>query len=222
MRPWFYGYGLGALLLAGTSLMTTGCVAEDQVKRANGYYQEGLANLETDRQLAFVSFQKAVQANPYHREAHYSLGDLYAVQRRYKQAEEEFQKAIGIDSNYSEALNYLGQIYEQQGRWPEAVRAYRRALENPLYTTPDLVRWNLGRALIHEGDYRGAAQAFEDALTVSPASVPAAAIHLELGRVYSRLGSMTKARESLGRVAGLDKDGQYAAEAKELMERLGR
>ncbi|MGH7231879.1 MAG: tetratricopeptide repeat protein [Nitrospiraceae bacterium] len=209
-----------ALLFILIPLTMSGCVTADNIKKANGYYHEGVANLETDRQRAFVSFQKAVQANPNHKEAHYSLGDLYALQRKYKEAEEEFLTAVRIDSNYSEAYNYLGQVYERQDQWPKAIRSYRRALENPLYGTPDLARYNLGVALIHEGEYQDAAQTLEDALLISPATVPAAAIHLELGRVYGKLGFYTQARDALTRVATLDKGGQYAAQAEKLMERL--
>ena len=206
-----------SLLIA---LIIAGCVTEDKIKKANGHYQEGLANMDTDRQQAFVSFQKAVQFNPRHKEAHYSLGHVYAAQGKYKEAEEEFQRALQIDPHYSEAHNYVGQMYEKMDRWPDAVRSYRRALENPLYATPDLARWNLGLALAHERDYRGAAQALEDALLVSPPTVPAAAINLELGKVYGKLGFYTQAREAFTRVANLDKGGQYAAEAEKLMEGL--
>jgi type IV pilus assembly protein PilF len=216
-RPSRYAFEALMVLLP---LTVSGCATADAAKKANGHYQEGLANIQSDRQQAFVSFQKAVQFNPRHKEAHYSLGHLYAVQGKYKEAEEEFQRALKIDSDYSEAYNYLGQMYEQQNRWPDAIRSYRRALENPLYTTPDIVRFNLGRALAHEGDYRSASQVFEDALLVSPSSVPPAAIHLELGRVYSQLGYYTQAREYLTRVSAVDKGGQYAAEAEKLMERL--
>ena len=67
-----------------------------------------------------------------HKEAHYSLGHLYALQLKYPQAEEEFREALRIDSEYSEAHNYLGQVLERQNRWPEGVEEYRRALTNPL------------------------------------------------------------------------------------------
>jgi Tfp pilus assembly protein PilF len=210
-----------AILLILFSIMTSGCVTtDDKVKKSNGHYQEGLANFETDRQKAFISFQQAVQLNPQHKEAHYSLGHLYALQGKYPEAQEELQKALRIDPNYSEAHNHLGQVYEKLGRWPDAISSYRHALENPLYATPDMARYNLGLALVREGDYRAATQALEDALLVTPPTVPAAAIHLELARAYSRLGYHTQARDSLLRVSTLDRGGPYAAEAEKLMERL--
>lgn len=213
---------LARLAVLGCCLVmaVTGCASEEKLQKSKGYYQEGLANLDVDRQRSFVSFQKAIKLNPNHKEAHYSLGHLYALQAKYPQAEEEFREAVRIDSDYSEAYNYLGQVLERQNRWPDAIRAYRQALSNPLYGTPDLARFNLGRALVHEGDLEGATQAYEDALLISPPTVPAAVLNLELGRVYYKLGYEVKAKETLTRVKAQDKGGQYAAEAGKLLEHL--
>lgn len=197
-----------------------GCGSEEAFKRADGYYTEGLANLDGDRQKAFVSFQKAIQENPKHRDAHYYSGHIYAIQGKYAQAEGEFREAVRIDPDYSEAYNYLGQVLKEQDRWQDAIAAYRRALANPLYGTPDVARVNLGRALAHQGDMQGAAEAFEDALLVRPPNVSPAMVHLELGRAYYRLGYDAKARDLLTRVAALDKEGQFTAEANQLLERL--
>ena len=199
-----------------------GCVVtEEKIKKAEGHYKEGMASLESDRQQAFVSFQKAILANPRHKDAHYSLGHLYALQGKYKQAEEEFREVLRIDPNYSEAHNYLGEMLAQQDRWTEAIESYRQALSNPLYVPPDIAWFNLGRAFAQEGYMEKATQAFEDALRVSPPNVPLARIHLELGRAYYKLGYDTKAREALKRVASLDKKGgEYAVAAHKLLERL--
>jgi tetratricopeptide (TPR) repeat protein len=107
-----------------------------------------------------------------------------------------------------------------QNRWPEAIGAFRQALTNPLYATPDLARFHLGRALAHEGDYQGAMEALEDALVVNPPNVPPAQLQLELGRVYYKLGFERRSRETLTKVTTLDKNGEYAAAAKELLARL--
>lgn len=211
-------------LCLGVMLVLGGCatVTEDKMKKAKGYYQEGIANLDADRQQAFVSFQKSIQADPRHKEAHYSLGHLYALQGKYRQAEEEFREAIRIDPDYSEAHNYLGDMLALQDRWTDAIESYRRALSNPLYATPDIAWFNLGLALGHEGDMEKATQAFEDALRITPPNVPPARIHLELGRAYYKLGYDTKAREELTRVSSLDKGGEYAAAAAKLIDRLRR
>ncbi len=208
---------VSALLIGGLS----GCAtSEGSAQKSKGYYQEGLASLEHDQQKAFVSFQKAVKLDPNNKEARYGLGHILAMQGKFPQAEEEFVVATKLDENYSEAYTYLGQVLEKQERWKEAIAAYRHALTNPLYGTPDLARFHLGRALAHENNYQGAMEAFEDALVVNPPNVPPALLNLELGRVYYKLGFERRSRETLTKVVTLDKGGEYAASAKELLARL--
>jgi len=209
------------LVLALSIGWLPGCAtSEESLQKSKGYYQEGLASLDHDQQKAFVSFQKAVQQNPKNKEARYGLGHILALQGKLPQAQEEFVAATKLDENYSEAYTYLGQILEKQERWKEAIAAFRQALTNPLYATPDLARFHLGRSLAHEGDYQGAMEAFEDALVVSPPHVPPAQLQLELGRVYYKLGFERRSRETLTKVTTLDKGGEYAAAAKELLTRL--
>ena len=198
-----------------------GCaVSKESVQQSKGYYQEGVASLDSDQQKAYVSFQKAVKLDPGNKEARYGLGHILALQGKLPQAEEELRAATALDDNYSEAHTYLGQVLEKQGRWQDAIASYHQALANPVYTTPDLARFHLGRALAHEGDDQGAMEAFEDALVVSPPNVPPAQLHLELGRVYHKLGFERRSKETLIKVTTLDKGGEYAAAAKELLTRL--
>lgn len=198
-----------------------GCaLSEESRQKSKGYYQEGVASLDNDQQKAFVSFQKAVKLDPGNKEARYGLGHVLALQGKFPQAEEEFRAAIKLDENYSEAHTYLGQVLEKQGRWLDAIVSFRQALTNPLYATPDLARFHLGRSLAHEGDYQGAMEAFEDASVVSPPNIPPALLYLELGRAYYKLGFERRAKETLTKVMTLDKGGEYAAAAKELLTRL--
>lgn len=211
----------GALMGVGLLALVTGCTTEKEVvQKSQGHYQEGVADLPGDRQKAFVSFQKAVQLNPNNKEARYALGHVYALQGKLSHAEEQFRAALKIDDNYSEAHTYLGQVLANQDRWEAAVQSYRSALANPLYLTPDLARFHLGRALAHQGNLQGAMEAFEDAASASPPSVPPAMTHLELGRIYYQLGYATRAREVLKKVATLDKGGEWATAASDLLTRL--
>lgn len=209
------------LLLALLIGWLPGCaVSDESLQKSKGYYQEGIASLDHDQQKAYVSFQKAVKLDPGNKEARYGLGHILALQGKLPQAEEEFKAATQLDESYSEAYTYLGQVLEKQGRWLEAIAAFRQALTNPLYATPDLARFHLGRSLAHESDYQGAMEAFEDALVVNPPNVPPALLHLELGRVYIKLGFERRSRETLTKVMTLDKGGAYAAAANELLTRL--
>lgn len=214
------GGGLVALCLL-TATFIGGCATSEETKqKSKGYYQEGMASLERDRQKAYVSFQKAVQLDPENKEARYGLGHILVYQGKLHQAEAEFRAATKIDENYSEAHTYLGQVLVYQDRWPEAITEFRHALSNPLYGTPDLARFHLGKALAHEGDYQGAMEALEDALVVNPPNVPPAMLQLELGKVYYKLGFERRAKEALTKVTTLDKTGPHAAAAKEILARL--
>ena len=208
------------LVCFGLMAVLGGCANEELMKKSQGYYQEGIANLSTDRQLAFVSFQKSVQLDPDNKQARYALGHVYAMQGKLSKAEEEFRTAIRIDGDFSEAHTYLGQILFNQNRSDEAIKSYRHALANPLYATPDLARFHLGRALAHQGDLQASMEALEDAVVVSPPSVPPAMTQLELGRVYLKLGYTARAREALEKATTLDQGGEYSAAARELLARL--
>jgi type IV pilus assembly protein PilF len=208
------------LCAAASALLPAGCANEENIRKSKGYYQEGLARLGTDQQQAYVSFQKAVKLNPDNKEAYYGLGHVYATQGKFKQAEEEFREAIRIDPDYAEAHTYLGQVLVNQEQWKEAIASFRRALNNPLYATPDLARFHLGRALLHEGDPQEAMEVLEDALTVNPPNVPRARLQLELGRVYHQLGFDVRAREALQKASALDKGGEYGTAATELLARI--
>lgn len=212
-----------SLILTGvlTIGLLSGCaISEESKQKSKGYYQEGVASLESDRQKAFVSFQKAVQLNPENKEARYGLGHILVYQGKFAQAEAEFREAIRIDDDYSEAHTYLGQVLANEDRWAEAIAEYRKALSNPLYITPDLARFHLGKALAHEGDLQSAMEAFEDAAAVNPPNVPPALLQLELGRVYYKMGFERRAKEALTKVTTLDKTGDYATAAQDILARL--
>ena len=205
----------------GLITILVGCASDKEaLRKSEGHYQEGVASLPVDRQRAFVSFQKSVQLNPNNKEARYALGHVYTLQNKLPLAEEQFRAAIKIDDSYSEAHTYLGQVLANQDRWDNAIASYKRALANPLYPTPDLARFHLGRALAHQGDLQGSMEAFEDAASASPPSVPPAMTYLELGRVYVKLGYATRAREVLKKVTTMDQGGDLAAAASELLTRL--
>jgi len=214
------GAGAGRLVLLLGLCVLSGCANEENLRKSKGFYQEGVARLSSDQQQAYVSFQKAVKLNPDNKEAHYGLGHIYSSQGRFKLAEESFREAIRIDGDYAEANTYLGQVLANQDRWKEAIAAYRQALSNPLYPTPDLARFHLGKALMHEGDLQGAMEVLEDATTVTPPNVPPAMLQLELARVYHKLGFDVRAREALAKVSNLDKGGEQAAAAQELLGQL--
>ena len=224
MRMMCHRQGRGVwqgVLLSGLICLLASCAPSHQdLRKSEGYYREGLANLTTDRQRAFVSFQKAVQLNPDNKDAHYGLGHIYAQQGKYREAEAEFRQVLRLDEEHSATHTYLGQILASQGRLDEAIAEYRLALANPLYETPDLARFHLGRALVKTGDMKAAVGAFEDAALVNPPNISPALLNLELGRAYLGLGFDQRAKETLQKVAAMDNGGEYGVAATELLKNM--
>ena len=128
VRSVYGGSGARWILMLVGLCMLSGCANEENVRKSKGFYQEGIARLNSDQQQAYVSFQKAVKLNPDNKEAYYGLGHIYSSQGRFKLAEEAFREAIRIDGDYAEAHTYLGQVLANQDRWKEAIAAYRQAL----------------------------------------------------------------------------------------------
>ena len=157
-------------------MITTGspirlCHSEDQhpqIQRVS-IKKRWHALMAINRQ-AYVSFQKAVSSILKNKEAIMASGMFMAPCRgNSSKPRKSFGRPSSIDSDYSEAHTYLGQVLASQDRWKEAIASFRRALSNPLYGTPDLARFHLGRALLHEGDPSGAHGGFGRCVDGHPA-----------------------------------------------------
>ncbi len=220
------GDGVWTRALAGLAavILLAGCVsAEELAKRereSDGYYKQGLSNMDSSPQQAFVSFQKSIQLNPDNYDAHYALGSIHFQRKEFAEAEREFRRCIDLRPNDGEALNFYGRTLIEMKRLPEAVDVLRKTTALPLYATPDVAYTNLGSALYLLGDNAGAARAYQEALKIDPPTVPRALLHLELGRLYIAQGENAKAREALAQAKALDPQGTAGAEATKMMQKL--
>ena len=52
-------------------------------------------------------------------------------------------------------MHNLGLSFAEQGRYEEAIAAYRKALSMPIYPTPEVGYYNLGRAYAQINKYPG-------------------------------------------------------------------
>ena len=218
------GVWLRALAGFAAIVLLAGCVsAEDIAKRereADGYYKQGLSNMESNQQQAIVSFQKALQSNPDNADAHYALGSIHFQRKEYADAEREFRRCLDLMPDNGDALNFYGRTLIELKRLPEAVTALRKTTTLPLYATPDIAYSNLGYALQLLGDHAGALRAYLEAIKIDPPTVPRALLYLEVGRLYIAQGENAKAREALAQAKALDPQGTAGAEATKLMQKM--
>nr|WP_267877373.1 serine/threonine-protein kinase [Massilia mucilaginosa] len=90
------------------------------------------------------------------------LGTLYFDQGRLKPAEQAFRHSIKLEPDSVSAYSNLSLVLQRQNRLDESLQVLQQGLQvratGPLYT-------NLGNALFTRGDYVGAAEAFERAVS---------------------------------------------------------
>ena len=147
--------------LAGLALLATvfaGCASDAELKeKARGYIRIGEANIQAGQYTqALKELLDAEKLTPNDPTVHYYLGIAYERKGFVDDAFREFQKAIALKPDYSEANNFLGTIYLTRGNYDEAIVSFNRALINPLYDTPSVALYNMGRAYKAKGDLRAA------------------------------------------------------------------
>ncbi|HIA14403.1 MAG TPA: tetratricopeptide repeat protein [Nitrospirales bacterium] len=203
-----------------------GCVTEAALKRqseAEGQFKLGLSYVHTDLQNAIVLFERAIDIDPNHHDAHLELGIVYGSRGRLDAAEEHYKQAIRIDSDSSEAHNNLGTVYARQAQWDRAVEEYQKALENPMYPWPDTAYYNLARSLSKIGEHDEALIALRNARSIVPLSIPAMLIHKEFGRIYEKIGKIEWARASYQEAIEAieaDDQGTYRDQLEEYLRNL--
>ncbi|PVX37760.1 serine/threonine-protein kinase [Janthinobacterium sp. 78] len=111
--------------------------------------------------------EKAISHYPKDRLFNSLLGTMYYKQGKYAEAEQLFRKSIQMDPQSARAYAQLSAVLERLDRADEALQVLQQGLQiHPdweLYT-------NLGNALFNKGNYLGAVQAFENAVSENKGS----------------------------------------------------
>jgi Tfp pilus assembly protein PilF len=154
----------------------------------------------------------AEQKRPNDPSIQYHLGLAYNARFLHPQAILHMEKAVELKPNYSEASNALGAIYAEQGDFSKASFAFEKALSNPIYETPHIALYNLGRVQEKKGEPELALQKYEEALKLQPDYGLA---HYRKGQILEFLKRGDEARRSYGRAV------QYAPDLVDAHLRYG-
>ncbi len=154
----------------------------------------------TDRTAEAVKWaERAVQAAPQSAAAQSALamalkfhsGKL-AQQGRDAESDKTLQQAlnaaktaVSLDPNYPEGQAYLAEVYAEQGDLENANVSIQKALD--LNSNRAEVRRAQGAVLENQGRYTDAAEAYRQAITLTP---NVAYLYLALGRAYSVIASV--------------------------------
>jgi len=111
-------------------------------------------------------------------------------------------KAVSLDDSYSEAWNTLCSIYHiYLGRYDKAIDACSKALENPLYPTPEKPLYNLARIYYKQGNNQKSLAYANKAIRRFPNWFPAYYIQ---ALAYNSLGNYNEASIAMDTAVGLD------------------
>ena len=121
-----------------------------------------LSDGQTKEALEFLSI--AINVDPTHVEAHFSLGNLMLMMGDSGRAEQSFRLALAIDPNHAGALGNLGGLMSERGALQEAETLWERSLGIEPNAAP--IAFNLGMARVRERRWSEAASLLRQSLSL--------------------------------------------------------
>ncbi len=136
--------------------------ADVYVKLAVGYMQQGHLG------MAMQKIKKGIEVDPNNGQAHNILALIYQRIGEVDQAEEHFEIATGLEPRNPYIRNAYGSFLCLQQSYDNADEQYNKALQNPLYQTPEVALTNAGTCAGKSGDQEKAEEYFRKALQKNP------------------------------------------------------
>lgn len=98
--------------------------------RADEWYDLGCDFESSSPKVALEAYQRAVELDPEHADAHVNLGCLLHEAGRIEEALHHYEKALEAHPEHPAAGYNLGVVLEDMGRADEAIEAYRKAISS--------------------------------------------------------------------------------------------
>jgi type IV pilus assembly protein PilF len=128
-------------------------------------------------EVALQKLQKALELDSRNVEANTGLALLYERLNQNESVSKYYEAALAIEPNNSSTHNNYGSFLCRFNRGEEAQTHFKRALDNPLYKTPELAYTNAGLCALKTQDRNKAMEFFRKALETRP-EFPVALFHL--------------------------------------------
>lgn len=203
--------------------------------RAIRYYSEAVGNIEPH--LAWIAHDglgqgylstgdyarardqlvAAARSNPYNADTHYNLAVAFSRLGKPDSAAEAYERCLELEPGNIDAANNLAWLYAVGGENLD------RALELALMATreaPDANHFDtLGWVYYKRGDLDNARRALERSVELGPRNVESM-YHLAV--VHMDGGNLNRARTLLARVIEIDRGGEFAVKAGEVLNGMGK
>ncbi|WP_035051954.1 type IV pilus biogenesis/stability protein PilW [Andreprevotia chitinilytica] len=122
---------------------------------------------------ALDEIQKALAADPKYASAYSVAGLIYSELKEAAPARKNFLEALRLTPDDPDINHNYGWFLCQQGQYKEGVAYYMKAVQNPLYETPDRSLVNAGQCTAKSGDLDGGRDYLLRALRLRPSSLTA-------------------------------------------------
>lgn len=162
-----------ALLILLLGLLQ-GCVTVDPAKGKNEKasavnVQLGIGYLQQNKlELASEKLSKALRQDPNSASAHNAYAILQDRLLQADKAEFHYKKATELDTKNSQANNNYGAFLCRNGRELESEKYFVRAVDNPLYSTPEFAYTNAAICLLKADQRDKAHDYLRKALAAKP------------------------------------------------------
>lgn len=159
---------------------------------AGEYYSRG------QYKVAIEEANIALSGNPSYAPTYNVLGLVYMKLKDDKLAQQNFERSLDIAPNDPETHNNFGWFLCQRRpkQMDQAIKHFEIALEDPLYSTPEMANTNAGTCELSRGNYRSAEEYFQKALMLKPKYSPAL---IGLTKIHYSSGNLAAAKLNLAR-----------------------
>ncbi len=118
---------------------------------------------------AIAKLKKALAADNNYADAHGAIAALYDTYlKQYDAAKTHYEQAVTLKPMDSDFQNNYGQFLCKQGQWPKAEEHFLKAIENPIYQTPEYPYTNAGMCALQNKDFDKAELYLRKALQANP------------------------------------------------------
>ena len=128
-------------------------------------------------EVALQKLQKALELDSRNVEANTGLALLYERLNQNESVSKYYEAALAIEPNNSSTHNNYGSFLCRFNQPEEAQQHFKRAIDNPLYKTPELAYANAGLCALRTQDRNTAMEFFRKALETK-SDFPVALLHL--------------------------------------------
>lgn len=159
--------------------------------------------------------EKAVKVYPEFAEAQLLLGTAYMDNKQWDKAENTLKRAVELDDKVPSARFALGEVYRHQQKYAEAEKLLQEGLKlDPKSAQGHL---SLGQVYFAKGDIAKAGPEVGQALQLKPDYAEA---YLFAGNLFLRARNAPNALQMFGQYLRLEPKGQYAAQTREMVEKI--